>query len=105
MEVKSLFGKRLKELRLKNKLTQEELAEKIGLSSKTLSQIEVGNNFVSAETLDLLCNALDIKPKILFDFDENTSFTKKDLKKDIIKFIEANPENLKFLHKIASALK
>lgn len=52
-------------------MTQEELAEKIGISAKSLSQIELGNNFVSAETLDAICSALNATPKQLFDFCDN----------------------------------
>ena len=70
MGIKKLFGKKLKEYRIKMDFTQEELAEKIGISSKSLSQIELGNNFVSAETLEAICTALNISPKNIFDFDE-----------------------------------
>ena len=51
-------------------MTQEQLAEKIGISSKSLSQIELGNNFVSAENLQQICAALNTHPKYLFDFDD-----------------------------------
>lgn len=59
MNIKLLFGKKVKEYRIKSSMTQEELAEKIGISAKSLSQIELGNNFVSAETLDAICSALN----------------------------------------------
>ena len=72
MNIKKLFGKKIKEFRTKLSLTQEELAEKIGISAKSLSQIELGNNFVSAETLDAICNALNTNPKSMFDFNEYT---------------------------------
>lgn len=69
MNIKKNFGKKIKEKRLEHQLTQEQLAEKIGISPKSLSQIELGNNFVSAENLELICSALKISPKVLFDFD------------------------------------
>lgn len=68
--IKKLFGKKIKEKRLGLSLTQEQLTEKIGISSKCLSQIELGNNFVSAENLDAICTALGTTPKYLFDFTE-----------------------------------
>lgn len=71
MDIKKLFGKKVKEKRTNLRLTQEQLAEKAGISPKSLSQIELGNNFVSAENLDAICKALDILPKELFDFKEN----------------------------------
>jgi len=76
MDIKKLFGKKVKERRLALSFTQEELAEKIGISAKSLSQIELGNNFVSADNLDAICSALDVKPKNLFDFGDNENIDK-----------------------------
>lgn len=73
MDIKKLFGRNVREARLKLKFTQEKLAEKIGISAKSLSQIELGNNFVSAENLEAICNALDVSPNKLFNFVENNS--------------------------------
>ena len=67
MDIKKSFGKKIKEKRLALGLTQEELAEKIGISAKSLSQIELGNNFVSAENLEAISLALNVSPKSLFD--------------------------------------
>ncbi len=78
MNIKENFGKKVKEYRIKLSLTQEELAEKIGISAKSLSQIELGNNFVSAETLDAICNALNVQPKNMFDFSDNITKNKFD---------------------------
>ena len=71
MDIKKQFGKNVKDARLKLRLTQEQLAEKIGISAKSLSQIELGNNFVSAENLEAICTALQTYPKKLFDFGED----------------------------------
>lgn len=103
MNIKKKFGKRLKELRLSKGLTQEKLAEDIKMSAKSLSQIELGNNFVSSETLEELCAALNATPKILFDF-EYVDEQPIDLLDDIIKRLESNPNRLKELHKILIAL-
>ncbi len=79
MNIKKLFGKKLKEYRIKLSYTQEELAEKVGISAKSLSQIELGNNFVSAETLESICNTLNINPKNMFDFSENDEINNIDV--------------------------
>ena len=68
MNIKKLFGKKIKEKRIALGLTQEILAEKIGISPKSLSQIELGNNFVSAENLEAICTALDTLPKTYLIF-------------------------------------
>lgn len=73
MNIKQAFGKKIKEKRLQQSLTQEQLAERVGISPKSLSQIELGNNFVSAENLEQICNALNIQPKSLFDFEKDNT--------------------------------
>ncbi|MDO5305705.1 MAG: helix-turn-helix transcriptional regulator, partial [bacterium] len=70
MDIKKLFGKKVKEKRTNLRLTQEQLAEKTGISPKSLSQIELGNNFISAENLDALCKALQVMPNQLFEFED-----------------------------------
>lgn len=73
MDIKKLFGKKVKEKRTNLRLTQEQLAEKAGISPKSLSQIELGNNFISAENLDALCKALQVMPNQLFEFEDKKS--------------------------------
>jgi transcriptional regulator with XRE-family HTH domain len=103
MNIKKNFGKRIKEIRISANLTQEQLAEKIGISPKSLSQIELGNNFVSAETLESICKTLKIKPRLLFDFDYYDN-NKDDFIKEINEKIKSNPNALKIIHKIAISL-
>jgi len=103
MDIKKQLGNRIREIRINCSLTQEALAEKVNLSAKSLSQIELGNNFVSAETLDSLCEALKISPKALFDF-ENPDTNKEDYINEIVKRLENNPALLKTIYKIVMAL-
>lgn len=51
MGVKEELGKKIKRMRLNRGLTQEQLAEAVDVSQRTLSGIEIGENFVTAETL------------------------------------------------------
>lgn len=103
MNIKKQLGNRIREIRINCSLTQEALAEKVNLSAKSLSQIELGNNFVSAETLENLCKALNINPKALFEF-ENQDTGKLDCIDEIIKRLENNPALLKIIYKIVIAL-
>ncbi|MBQ8459825.1 helix-turn-helix transcriptional regulator [bacterium] len=103
MSIKKNLGARIRNIRLMNSLTQEMLAEKLNISAKSLSQIECGNNFVSAETLEILCRALKISPKALFDFDYIEA-NQIDLVEDIVNRIKNNPILLKTVHKITLAL-
>lgn len=96
MNIKKNFGKKVKEKRLEHQLTQEQLAEQIGISPKSLSQIELGNNFISAEKLELMCKTLKISPKVLFDFDSEEIENEKCLEY-IISKINNNNKLLKLV--------
>lgn len=65
------FGRRLRQLRRQKDLTQEQLAEAIGVSVEFLSNMERGINGPSFETLDRLAATLNVSVKTLFDFDSN----------------------------------
>lgn len=45
------FPEKLKALRIKHKLTQEELGEKLYLSRTSISSYEIGNNEPNIETI------------------------------------------------------
>jgi len=63
------FSKRLKELRKKNGLTQEKLAEIADISYKNIQYLESKNpTCPSLITLNKLAKALKIKPSKLIDF-------------------------------------
>lgn len=97
-EIKKKFGEKIKYYRKKCGLTQEKLAEKIDLSCRSLSFLECGVNFVTAETLDKICKTLNVTPKQLFDFEYYPK--SKNLKEDISALIENNPEKLSDIYKI-----
>lgn len=52
MNIKKELGQKIKRLRQKDKLTQEQFAEKIGIATRTLAGIEIGESFVSAQTIE-----------------------------------------------------
>ena len=52
MNIKKEIGLKIKKLRQKERLTQEQLAEKLGIATRTLAGIEIGESFISAKTID-----------------------------------------------------
>ena len=62
------FGLNIVYYRKKNKLTQLQLAEQIGVDRSHISAIELGNVGVSFDVIFKLCEVLEVKPKDLFDF-------------------------------------
>lgn len=65
------IGNKIKRLRLKNGLTQEELGERTDLSKGFISQLEREQNSPSIETLFLLLEVLGTSPKEFFDDEAN----------------------------------
>eukprot|EP01029_Cantina_marsupialis_P005144 TRINITY_DN155054_c0_g1_i1.p2 TRINITY_DN155054_c0_g1~~TRINITY_DN155054_c0_g1_i1.p2 ORF type:complete len:100 (+),score=10.13 TRINITY_DN155054_c0_g1_i1:477-776(+) len=53
-------GKQIKELRIKKGMTQEELADKTEVSSRTIQRIENGEVDPRAYTLQMIAKALDV---------------------------------------------
>lgn len=64
--VKKAIGKRIKQYREKSGLTQEELAEKVGLSTNYLSAVERGISFPRIEKLISIINAIDATADQIF---------------------------------------
>jgi len=65
---KSELSKRVKELRSRKGLSQEQLAENSGLSLRTIQRIENGETEPRGETLKRLMNALEVAPDDLMDW-------------------------------------
>ena len=60
------FGKKVAKLRHQRDLTQEELAEKSGLSVRTIASIEQGRRFGKLTTLNKLAKGLKVPTDELF---------------------------------------
>ncbi len=68
------IGKKIKLARAKAEYTQEQLAEKLSLSPRYISQLERGIAFGSATTIINVCKVLNINSDFLFhDLINNTS--------------------------------
>lgn len=69
MNIKKQLGAKIKRLRQNRGLTQEQLAEKIDIATRTLCGIENGENFLTAETLEKIMAVLKVSSTELFAFD------------------------------------
>ena len=68
MDNKKLLGARIKELRRQAQMTQEVLAERVGLDARHLSRLEVGRHFPSLDSLERLAVALNVQLIDFFQF-------------------------------------
>ena len=67
LDIDKVLGEVFKEYRVKNKLTQEKIAEKLGISVKYISRIKNGTGGVKVETLVNYMNILGITPNVIFE--------------------------------------
>ncbi len=105
MGIKSELGQKIKTMRLNRNLTQAELAEKIDVSQRTLSGIEIGENFVTADTLDKIVVALDTNFEELFSTNhyKEVPILKKELEQIIVKLSD-NRLKLEILYNVGKSL-
>ncbi len=102
MDTKKLLGKRLKELIKRNGISQEKLAEMIGIEPTALSNIVTGRNYPLFGTLDKLIKILNVSYCEVFDFEHKD--TKENLKSEIIKILDNNPNRIEDFYKIVNAI-
>ena len=94
MDHAKLFGRRLKVLRKAKKLNQAELAEKVDIETKYLSNLETGRRSPSFETAAELARALGVPMSSLFSFEDVESDPKVIRKRMEGILAKANPEEL-----------
>ena len=73
------FGDKLKELRQQNKMTQKEVAYKLGLVSGTISAYEQGKKYPSIEILIKICTLFNVSSDYLLGLKEDMALLKTDL--------------------------
>ena len=102
MNKKELLGKRLRELRKRKGINQEQLAEMIDVDPTTISNIENGKNYPSLVNLENLLNVLNSSFLDAFDFEHKNN--SEDLISQINEKLTTNPDKLEDFYKIVMAL-
>lgn len=91
------IGQRIKSMRLKNNLTQDELALRINTTKQTIHKYENGiiTNIPSSK-IEAIANVLNTTPDYLMGWTEETSHKSSDYDNDtyseILALLEAMPE-------------
>lgn len=102
MNKKELLGKRLRELRKKQGLNQEKLAELINVDPTTISNIENGKNYPTLANLENILQVLNSSFQAAFDFEHKNNTG--DLLSQIIEKLKNNPDKIEDVYKIVMAL-
>ncbi len=74
MKVKAIFGERLRDLRQKAGLQQNELGEKIGLSSNGVGMMERGHRGTTIEKLVLLAEYFHVSTDYLLGITDDPTW-------------------------------
>lgn len=101
------IGKKIKLARSKTNYTQEDLAEKISLSPRYISQLERGIAFGSASTIVGLCKALNISSDFLFNdlIETNSMELDNIIDNNFLKnYSQLNEYNKKVINRLTSDL-
>lgn len=95
--IKKRLGRRIQELRKSNKLTQEQLAEKIEIGTSNISYIETGKFYPTPETLGKIAKALNVEIYELYMFEQLKPID--ELRTELIGAIRANDDLTRLMYK------
>jgi len=101
ISLKEVLGQNIKHYRTLKGMSQEELSELLNISQQTLSKIERGINFLTAETLEKIPNILGVYPYELFM--HNQEYNCDNVIEDIerhLNVLKSDPQKLAFVHKL-----
>lgn len=104
-DIQIQLGKKIQRYRKIRGLSQEKFAELIGIATNTLSSIETGKAFMTAQTLEKITQVLCVTLSELFEFPakkQNTDIYKQILKK--LELIKHDKERLNILYKLINSL-
>ena len=76
-KISYMIGKRIKELRVEKKMSQEQLALGSGIHPAYLGRVERGEKCASVETIFKLSKGLNVPASTIIDFDEPISVSKE----------------------------
>lgn len=100
---KQKFAQKIKEIRKSRKLTQEQLAELVGVDFRYISLIENAKSFPSCELIEKLSSVLNISYKDMFDFEEKLS--RKEIENRITELFKSlDDRNIGILYNFAKNL-
>lgn len=105
-ELKRLFGVRVQALRRRRGLTQEELAEAIGKSVDTISNIERGFSSTRIETAQAIAQTVGVTLAELFEFEEHPGNRDRERRKAVEGIVDMlSDQDEEAIHAVAQILR
>lgn len=94
------FGQNLKSIRKSKKISQEDLADKLGVSRQSVSKWETGENYPSMQNIVCLCDIFKCKMNDLVHEDfEDLDFLGEEVKMNIVKLNQKEQKEMKGISK------
>ena len=88
-ELNTLMGVNLRALRLESKLTQEQLAGRLGIAGGLIPRWETGSKGFSKSVILKLCEIFNVKPYVFYMDDRSALITSHHERKIVYKLREA----------------
>ena len=105
MDKKSLLGKRIREIRKSQGLSQERLAERAGISAQYVSNIERGKENPTLDLLLRLADALKVSLGQMCDFETVEDMNQRKMRSSIGAILQkADPDRLRLALKLLRSL-
>ncbi len=99
------FGANLKRVRKMRKISQEELADKLGVSRQSVSKWETGENYPSMNNIMCLCTIFKCNINELVNEDmTDINSLDEEIKMSVVKFKEEKQKKVKVLSKIIAVI-
>lgn len=102
-KIKLLLGHRIKELRKSKGITQEQLAEMVGIGTANISYIETGKFAPSIENFEKIAEALGVQPFELYMFEPCKPVD--EVKQELFSALEDNEKLLRLIYKFYLTVK
>ena len=97
MDIKKAIGKKIQTIRKHRGITQEKLAEMIGIEIPSMSNLETGKYAPSIETLQKLSEALQVRPYEFYYFED---ISEENMRQEIIQALNGNSKLVKIFYSI-----
>ena len=101
--IKKLLGKRIREIRKSRRITQEQLAEMLGIGPANISYIENGKFTPSMENFEKMVEIFGVEPYELYQFP--TRETTAEIKAILYNAMDRDEDLLKLIYKFYQAVK
>lgn len=102
-KIKKLLGLRIRELRKSRNITQEQLAEMLGIGTANISYIENGKFAPSIENFEKLVEIFNVEPYELYKFSNFKS--DEEMLNEIVRSLSSDTDLLKLVYKFYLTVK